>query len=92
MSHVVTIRTQMRDPLAIQTAWSRLKLPAPQARSWLGANDEVTISKPAKELLAERHELDCVVSETAKFRSFLRHIQWMDTVSVSETIAPLRSS
>ena len=29
MSHVVTIRTQVRDPLAIQTACSRLKLSAP---------------------------------------------------------------
>ena len=29
MSHIVTIRTQVRDPLAIQTACSRLKLPAP---------------------------------------------------------------
>ena len=29
MSHVLTIRTQVRDPLAIQTACSRLKLPAP---------------------------------------------------------------
>ena len=29
MSHIVTIRTQVRDPLAIQTACSRLKLSAP---------------------------------------------------------------
>lgn len=29
MSHIVTIRTQVRDPLAIQSACSRLKLPAP---------------------------------------------------------------
>ena len=29
MSHVVTVRTQVRDPLAIQKACSRLKLPAP---------------------------------------------------------------
>ena len=28
MSHIVTIRTQVRDPLAIQAACSRLKLPA----------------------------------------------------------------
>ena len=29
MSHIVTIRTQVRNPLAIQSACSRLKLPAP---------------------------------------------------------------
>jgi hypothetical protein len=29
MSHIVTVRTQVRDPLAIQSACSRLKLPAP---------------------------------------------------------------
>ena len=29
MSHIVTIRTQVRDPLAIHTACSRLKLPEP---------------------------------------------------------------
>ena len=29
MSHVVTVRTQVRDPLAIQSACSRLKLAAP---------------------------------------------------------------
>lgn len=29
MSHIVTIRTQVRDPLAIQSACSRMKLPAP---------------------------------------------------------------
>lgn len=29
MSHIVTFRTQVRDPLAIQFACSRLKLPAP---------------------------------------------------------------
>ncbi len=29
MSHVVTVRTQVRDPLAIQSACLRLKLPAP---------------------------------------------------------------
>ena len=29
MSHAVTIRTQVRDPLAVQSACMRLKLPAP---------------------------------------------------------------
>ncbi len=29
MSHIVTIRTQVRDPIAIQSACSRLKLPVP---------------------------------------------------------------
>ena len=29
MSHVVTIKTQVRDPIAIQKACERLKLPAP---------------------------------------------------------------
>ena len=29
MSHIVTVRTQVRDPQAIQSACSRLKLPAP---------------------------------------------------------------
>ncbi len=29
MSHIVTVRTQVRDPLASQSACSRLKLPAP---------------------------------------------------------------
>jgi len=29
MSHIVTIKTQVRDPIAIQSACERLKLPAP---------------------------------------------------------------
>jgi len=29
MSHIVTVRTQVGDPLAIKSACSRLKLPAP---------------------------------------------------------------
>ena len=29
MSHIVTIQTQVRDPMAIQSACQRLKLPAP---------------------------------------------------------------
>ena len=29
MSHIVTVRTQVRDPMAIQSACSRLKLQAP---------------------------------------------------------------
>ena len=29
MSHVVTIKTQVREPIAIQSACERLKLPAP---------------------------------------------------------------
>ena len=29
MSHVVTIKTQVRDPIAIQSACDRLKLPTP---------------------------------------------------------------
>jgi len=29
MSHVVTIKTQVRDPIAIRSACERLKLPAP---------------------------------------------------------------
>jgi hypothetical protein len=29
MSHIVTIETQVRDPLAVQAACARLKLPAP---------------------------------------------------------------
>ena len=29
MSHVVTFRTQVRDPKAVQSACSRLKLPIP---------------------------------------------------------------
>ena len=28
MSHIVTVRTQVRDPQAVQSACSRLKLPA----------------------------------------------------------------
>ena len=29
MSHLVTVKTQVRDPIAIQSACERLKLPAP---------------------------------------------------------------
>ena len=29
MSHLITVKTQVRDPIAIQSACERLKLPAP---------------------------------------------------------------
>ena len=46
MSHIVTIRTQVRDPLAVQSACSRLKLPAP-------------INGPCKLFTSEKNGLGC---------------------------------
>jgi len=33
MSHIVSIKTQLKDPLAVQAACRRLKLPEPQQRT-----------------------------------------------------------
>jgi hypothetical protein len=42
MSHVVTIQTQVRDPVAIQLACSRLQLPAPRYGTAKLFSSEVT--------------------------------------------------
>lgn len=42
MSHVVTIKTQVRDPLAVQAACQRLQLPCPVHRTVRLFNAEVT--------------------------------------------------
>jgi hypothetical protein len=42
MSHIVSIKTQVKDPLAIQAACRRLQLPEPQQRTARLFNSEAT--------------------------------------------------
>jgi hypothetical protein len=42
MSHIVSIRTQVKDPVAVQAACRRLQLPVPQQRTAQLYNSEAT--------------------------------------------------
>ena len=61
MSHVVSIKTEVRDAIAVRAACQRLGLPAPRQRTVTFFNDEAT--GLAVELPGWRYPLVCDLDE-----------------------------
>ena len=57
LSHIVEIKTQLKDMAAVQTARRRLKLPEPQQRTVMLFSSEVTWLAVQSEKCVDEHEV-----------------------------------